>query len=467
MSAESGGERRSEAMAGDGLVTLTATDAAAEIARGAVSAEDYARACLARIEALDGEIRAFVHLDREHVLAQARALDERRTLGHPLGPLHGIPVAIKDIIDTADYPTELGSPLAAGRRPRRDAAVVARLRAAGAVIIGKTVTTEFAYFHPGPTRNPHDHARTPGGSSSGSAAAVAANMVPLALGTQTNGSVIRPAAFCGVFAIKPSHGLVSRAGVLQLSRRLDHVGAFARSVPDLALILDVLAGRDPADPDSTPFASADFRAVQRESPPASPHFAFVRTPVWDKATQESQAAFEELAAALGPAMALVDLSAPFAEAWQAHRIVMATEMAHNLAPLVARGEPSEVMRSLLAEGKRTHAVEYLDALDKASRYAASLAEIFDQYDAVITPAAPGIAPKGLSATGDPAFCTLWTLTGLPALSLPLLAGEGGLPIGVQLVGGPGRDARLLRTATALIEMLAPPKKRVRRPRAGA
>ncbi|MGZ3328918.1 MAG: amidase [Xanthobacteraceae bacterium] len=454
-------------MAGDGLVTLTATDAAAEIARGAVSAEDYARACLARIEALDGEIRAFVHLDREHVLAQARALDERRTLGHPLGPLHGIPVAIKDIIDTADYPTELGSPLAAGRRPRRDAAVVARLRAAGAVIIGKTVTTEFAYFHPGPTRNPHDHARTPGGSSSGSAAAVAANMVPLALGTQTNGSVIRPAAFCGVFAIKPTHGLVSRAGVLQLSRRLDHVGAFARSVPDLALILDVLAGHDPADPDSTPFASADFRAVQRESPPASPHFAFVRTPVWDKATQESQAAFEELAAALGPAMALVDLSAPFAEAWHAHRIVMATEMAHNLAPFVARGEPSEVMQSLLAEGKRTHAVEYLDALDKASRYAASLAEIFDQYDAVITPAAPGIAPKGLSATGDPAFCTLWTLTGLPALSLPLLAGEGGLPIGVQLVGGPGRDARLLRTATALIEMLAPPKKRVRRPRAGA
>ena len=157
-------------MADDGLVTLTASEAAAEIARGAVSAENYARACLAHIEALDGEVRAFAHLDREHVLAQARALDERRTLGHPIGPLHGIPVAIKDIIDTADYPTELGSPLAAGRRPRHDATVVARLRAAGAVIVGKTVTTEFAYFHPGPTRNPHDHARTPGGSSSGSAA---------------------------------------------------------------------------------------------------------------------------------------------------------------------------------------------------------------------------------------------------------------------------------------------------------
>jgi len=226
-------------MADDGLASLTATEAAAEIARGAVSAEDYVRACLDRIEALDGEIKAFVHLDREHALAQARALDERRAQRHSIGPLHGIPVAIKDIIDTADYPTEFGSPIGSGRRPRHDATVVAKLRAAGAVIIGKSVTTEFAYYHPGPTRNPHDHARTPGGSSSGSAAAVAAHMVPLALGSQTNGSVIRPAAFCGVFAVKPSHGLVSRAGVLALSRKLDHIGAFARSLPDLALILEV------------------------------------------------------------------------------------------------------------------------------------------------------------------------------------------------------------------------------------
>jgi Asp-tRNA(Asn)/Glu-tRNA(Gln) amidotransferase A subunit family amidase len=292
-------------------------------------------------------------------------------------------------------------------------------------------------------------------------------MVPLALGSQTNGSVIRPAAFCGVFAVKPTHGLVSRAGVLQLSRKLDHVGAFARSLPDLALILDVLAGYDPADPDTRPFASADFRAVQSASLPATPHFAFVPTPVWNKAEAETKAAFEELVTALGSAVALVELSPPFAEAWETQRTIMATEMAHNLAPFVARGEPSEVMAKLLSEGKRTSAVQYLDALDKAARYTASLVEIFDQYDAIITPAAPGVAPEGLSATGDPAFCTLWTLTGLPALSLPLLAGESGLPIGVQLVGGPGRDARLLRTASALIQMLAPPKKRVHRPRAGA
>jgi Asp-tRNA(Asn)/Glu-tRNA(Gln) amidotransferase A subunit family amidase len=452
-------------MANDRLVNLTATEAAAEIARGATSAEDYTRACLERIDAVDGEIKAFVHLDRDQALAQARALDERRVQGLPIGPLHGIPVAVKDIIDTADYPTELGSPLAAGRRPWSDAAVVAKLRAAGAVIIGKTVTTEFAYFHPGPTRNPHDHRRTPGGSSSGSAAAVAARMVPLALGSQTNGSVIRPAAFCGVFAIKPSHGLVSRAGALRLSRTLDHIGAFGRSLTDLALILDVIAGHDPADPDTRPFASADFRAVQGESPPASPHFVFVRTPVWDKAEAETKAAFEELTAALDSAVTPVDLPASFAEAWEAHRTIMATEMAHNLAPLVARGEPSETLRKLLAHGRSVGAVDYLAALAKAPRYAASLADIFNDYDAIITPAAPGIAPSGLSTTGDPVFCTLWTLTGLPALSLPLLAGEGGLPLGVQLVGASGHDARLLRTASALIETLRETKKGSRRSRA--
>ena len=452
-------------MADNGLVHLTASEAGAEIARGAISAEDYTRACLDRIEALDGEIKAFAHLDREHALAQARGLDERRAQGRPIGPLHGIPVAIKDIIDTADYPTELGSPLAAGRRPWNDATVVTKLRAAGAVIIGKTVTTEFAYFHPRATRNPHDHARTPGGSSSGSAAAVAAQMVPLALGSQTNGSVIRPAAFCGVFAIKPTHGLVSRAGVLPLSRKLDHIGAFARSLGDLALILEVIAGHDPADPDTEPFAAPDFRALQREPPPLPPRFAFVRTPVWDKADAQTKAAFEELAAALGSANEPVDLPPSWTEAWEIHRTIMATDMAHNLAPFVARGEPSEALRKLLAHGRGVAAVDYLGALAKVPRYTASLAETFDAYDAILTPATPGVAPKGLGSTGDPAFCTLWTLTGLPALSLPLLAGEGALPLGVQLVGPLGHDGRLLRTATALIERLAETQKTPRRSRA--
>ena len=457
--------RAERALAEHALIHLTASEAAAEIARGAISAEDYTRACLERIEALDGEIKAFTHLDRDHALSQARALDERRAQGQPIGPLHGVPVAIKDIIDTADYPTELGSPLAAGRRPWKDATAVAKLRAAGAVIIGKSVTTEFAYYHPGPTRNPHDHTRTPGGSSSGSAAAVAAHMVPLALGSQTNGSVIRPAAFCGVFAVKPSHGLISRAGVLPLSRHLDHLGAFARSLPDLALVLDVIAGYDPADADTRPFAVPDFRAMQREKPPVPPRFAFVRTPVWDKADGDTKAAFEEFIAAVGSAVEAVDLPQSWSEAWEIHRTIMATEMAHNLAPFVSHGEPSEMLRKLLSHGRSVAAVDYLGALAKVPRYAASLAEIFDTYDAIITPAAVGVAPKGLGSTGDPVFCTLWTLTGLPALSMPLFAGEGGLPLAAQLIGPFGRDGRLLRTATALIEALAATQKSPRRSRA--
>jgi Asp-tRNA(Asn)/Glu-tRNA(Gln) amidotransferase A subunit family amidase len=445
---EKQGQGVRSSLAQDRLLELSATAAAAEIARGALSAEQYCAACLDHIERRDGEIKAFVHLDRDHALSQARALDRQRADGHAIGPLHGIPVGIKDIIDTADYPAEMGSPLAAGRKPARDATVVTKLRAAGAVIIGKTVTTEFAYYHPGPTCNPHDLACTPGGSSSGSAAAVAAHMVPLALGSQTNGSIIRPASFCGVFAIKPSHGLVSRAGVLMLSRKLDHVGAFARSLDDLALILDVMAGPDQADPDTH-----EIKVVERGAPPRPPRFAFVRTPVWQKANAETQAAFDRLVKTMGSRVTSVDLSEKIAKAWNTHRLIMATDMAHNLAPFLTRGEPSDALSKIIAEGRAARAVDYLSALRQADHYRDAVTEILESYDAILTPAAAGVAPRGLHSTGDPVFCSLWTLTGLPALCLPLLTGGNGLPIGVQLVGPAGQDARLLRAATALIDML--------------
>ncbi len=439
------------------LTALTAAAAAAEIARGAVSAEQMTRACLDRIAAVEPEVRAFAHLDPEHALAQARALDRRRSEGLPLGPLHGVPVAIKDIFDTADYPTECGSPILAGRRTERDATVVARLRSAGAVIIGKAVTTEFAYFHPGKTRNPHDIERTPGGSSSGSAAAVAAGMVPLALGTQTNGSVIRPAAFCGVLAIKPTHGTVSRSGVLMLSRVLDHVGAFARSAEDLGLIMDVIAGHDPDDPDTRPYASPAFRATASQAPPLPPSFAFVRTPMWDKADAEAKSALEALAKELGARE--IDLPPDYRGAWDAQRAIMAADMAHNLAPLVDKGEMSQALRDMLAEGRTVTAVAYHAAVRDARRYADGMAEIFEQFaDAIITLSARGAAPRGHASTGDPVFCSLWTLTGLPAVNVPVLNDADGLPIGVQLIGARGRDERLLRTANALIGMVAPAKK---------
>jgi Asp-tRNA(Asn)/Glu-tRNA(Gln) amidotransferase A subunit family amidase len=440
-------------MASD-ITALTAVEAASEIARGAISAEDYTRACLERIAAVESEVHAFVHLDPEHALAQARALDRRKASGERTGPLHGIPVGIKDIFDTADYPTECGSPIFAGRRPDADSAAVRKLREAGAVIIGKTVTTEFAYFHPGKTRNPRDLKRTPGGSSSGSAAAVAAGMVPLAIGSQTNGSMIRPAAFCGVFGIKPSHGLISRAGALTLSRKLDHVGAFARSVDDLALILDVLAGQDAADPDSRPYAAPSFRVGAAEEPPISPAFALVRTPMWEKADAEARDALEGLARDLRARE--IDLPDQYRDAWSALRAIMAVDMAHNLGAFVDKGgEVSKTFRALIEEGRKVTATQYLAALRDAERYAEGMIGIFEQFaDAVITLSAKGVAPPGIEATGDPVFCSLWTLVGFPSLNLPLLANTNGLPIGVQLVGAPGRDERLLRTARTLVKQLA-------------
>lgn len=443
-------------MADEDLSTLTAAEAAARIASGAISSEEVTRACLDRIAASEGVVHAFAHLDPDFALSQARASDDWRKSGKPIGPLHGVPVGIKDIIDTADYPTECGSALMAGRRPRTDATVVSKLRSAGAVVLGKTVTTEFAYFSPGKTRNPHDLQRTPGGSSSGSAAAVAAGMVPIALGSQTNGSVIRPGAFCGVFSMKPSHGLVSRAGVLSLSRTLDHVGPFARSLEDIALVLDVIAGFDADDPDTRPLAGRNFLATAQEDFGLDPRFAFVKTPVWEKADADTREAFEDLAKELGEACITYDFPAHYASAWSAHRAIMATEMAHNLGALTEKGgdKVSKQFHDLIAEGRTVTATRYLSAVDEGRALRAAVEELFQQEcTAIITPSARGVAPKG-EATGDPAFCTLWTLLGLPAITLPLLAGEDGMPLGVQLVGAPGDDARLLRTANWLVRRLS-------------
>src|SRR6185437_3362004 len=306
-------------------ISLTALEAAERIAGGELSSEEYTGACLDRIAAVEDRVHAFAHLDPDAALAQARALDERRRSGGPVGPLHGVPVAVKDIFDTADYPTECGSPILRGRRPMRDTTAVARLRAGGAVIIGKTVTTEFAYYHPGPTRNPHDPERTPGGSSSGSAAAVAAGMVPLAIGSQTNGSVIRPAAFCGVYGCKPTHGTISRHGALMLSQTLDHVGVFANTLTDTALILETLAGYDESDADTRLMAAPEFRKTLAEKPPSPPRLAFVRTPVWDKADAEARAAFEDLAKRLGDSVATIDLPDDYRAAWDDQRVIMYTD----------------------------------------------------------------------------------------------------------------------------------------------
>jgi Asp-tRNA(Asn)/Glu-tRNA(Gln) amidotransferase A subunit family amidase len=439
-------------------LTLSAADAAQQIGDGKLTSEELVQACLERIRAVEPRVQAWTFLDEEHALAQARAADERKRSGEPIGPLQGVPVGLKDIIDTADMPTENGTVLHQGRTPRRDAAVAAMLRASGAVILGKTVTTECAYFSPGKTRNPHNPGHTPGGSSSGSAAAVAAGMVPLALGSQTAGSTIRPGAFCGVYAYKPTHGLMPRTGMLQLSRTLDHVGLFARTIEDLALLAEQLTGYDEGDPDTRPRARVPFQQICAEEPPLEPMLAFVKTPHWERADADTQAAFSELLEALGERVEEVELFPSAAAAWDSHKTIMEAEMAANLEALWrGRERLSEQLRLLMERGREVRAVDYQRAL----RSIAAMVESFDglfieRYDAILTPAALGTAPKGLGATGDPVFCSLWTLLGMPALSLPLMQGTNGLPLGVQLVGRRNFDARLMRTARWLVGRVAAP-----------
>jgi Asp-tRNA(Asn)/Glu-tRNA(Gln) amidotransferase A subunit family amidase len=438
------------------LQWLSASEAARLIREGVFSSEQVVDACLARVRVSEAEIQAWAFLDPAHALAQARAADAWRLEGRPIGPLHGVPVGVKDIFDTADMPTEHGSPLYAGHVPVADASVIARLRTAGAVIVGKTVTTEFAGRMPGKTRNPHGVSHTPGGSSSGSAAAVASGMVPLALGSQTGGSTIRPASFCGVYGFKPTHGLISRHGMFRLSRTLDHVGLFARTIEDLALVAEALTGYDERDPDSRVQARIPYREVAAEEPPLPPVFAFLKTSAWDLVAADAKEAFAELTDRLGDRVEEIALSETATEASEWHQRIMESEMAANLHREWERGHArlSAPLRACLERGREVRAIDYLEALAYIPQLNESFDELFTQrYDAILTPAAAGTAPEGLASTGDPAFCTVWTLCGMPALSVPLMRGTNGLPLGVQLVGPRQGDARLLRTARWLVTQL--------------
>ncbi len=434
----------------------TLSNTMAALRDGAVSALDVTESCLARIAEVDADIEAWTYLDPEHARAQARALDDARRAGRPLGPLHGIPIGVKDIFDTEDMPTEDGTVLHAGRQPLRDCTVVSLLRQAGAVIMGKTVTTELALFTPGKTHNPRDPARTPGGSSSGSAAAVGSGMVPLALGSQTNGSVIRPASFCGVVGYKPTHGLISRQGVLSLSRTLDHVGVFAGSVEDAALLAEILMQYDSADADMRMQARHQLSQMAAQEPPLPPKLAFAKTAAWDQAEADAQEAFAELADMLGDSAVEVELPSIFDNAWELHRTIQDAEVAVNFTPEYEKGRDqlSERLRGIIEHGYEVKASDYIRAVARIPLLNLTLDEIFDRYDAILTPAAPGEAPLGIESTGSPAFCSTWTLLGTPAITLPLLQGSNGMPIGVQLVGRRGNDGRLLRTARWLSELVA-------------
>ncbi|HRA77362.1 MAG TPA: amidase [Burkholderiaceae bacterium] len=431
---------------------LSATEAAREIRAGRLSAEDYARALLARIDEREPEVQAWAWLDREHALAQARAVDERRRRGVGAGPLAGLPVGIKDIVDVRGLPTEDGTVLHAGRIAQADAALVARLRAAGGWPMGKTVTTELATYAPGKTRNPHRASHTPGGSSSGSAAAVAAGMVPLAIGTQTNGSVVRPASFCGVVGFKPSFGAIARTGVLTQSPPLDQVGVFARSVEDVALLAEAMWGFDERDPATRPEPAPPLADVASSEPPQPPRLGWTPTPWWDRVAPDAREAFGGLLERLGEHRCDVALPAGAGQAIAWHRTVMEADIAASFEAEYERGRAqlSDSLAGQIERGRRVTAVEYRKAVAQAGPLNAAFAPLFERVDAIVAPATLGTAPPAASGTGDPLMCTLWTFCGMPAISLPLLQGADGLPIGVQLVAARGDDARLLRTARWLV-----------------
>lgn len=411
---------------------LSAAEAAQRLQAGTLTAEALAAACLERIAERNNEVHAWAYVDRDRALQQARALDRMPRRSR----LHGLPVGLKDVIDTADQPTGYGSPIYAGYQPKADAACVALLRHAGALILGKTHTTEFANNHPAPTRNPHKLAHTPGGSSSGSAAAVADFMVPLALGTQTGGSVIRPAAYCGVFACKPSFGAINRAGMKFDAESLDTIGVFGRSVEDLALALEPLTGRE----------VPQFAILENK-----PRIGLCRTPCWKDADAATQANLEGAAQALAKAGARVhnlDLPPGSDRLFDRHKVIMGYENARALA-WEYFNFPEKISADLkprLDEGWRVTRAEYDAMRAHASRCRSALADAMRDVDFLLTPSAPGEAPASLSSTGDPVFNRAWTLFGTPCVTIPCGKGPSGLPLGVQLVGAFDADSALLRWA---------------------
>jgi Asp-tRNA(Asn)/Glu-tRNA(Gln) amidotransferase A subunit family amidase len=413
--------------------SLGASEAARKIAARELRSEDLVRACLERIRARDAEVEAWVALDAEGALRAARDCDRNPSRG----VLHGVPIGVKDIIDATGMPTEFNSPIYRGNRPRADASCVALAKNAGAIVLGKTVTTEFAFTNPGKTRNPHNLAYSPGGSSSGSAAAVADCMVPLSIGTQTGGSVIRPGAFCGVIAMKPSFNTVNRAGVKPQSESLDTVGVFARSVDDASLFLHALSGVPL--PDFRPLASL------------APAIGICRTAHWDRADKAMQVRFEEVVSTLackGAVLADYHLDPSFANVYEDQEVIQMYDAVRAFAYEYATHRPllSPILVGRLDAAVKHTRERYTIAQHRASEYRAGLAKDFKRFDALLTISAPGEAPHGIATTGSAEFNRIWTLFGTPCVNVPAGVGPNGLPLGVQVVGPFGADTRTLLVA---------------------
>ena len=415
------------------MTALSASEAAAAIAAGTLTSEALVRACLGRIREREDAVHAWAYIDPDSALEQARQRDREPRRSR----LHGIPVGVKDVIDTCDMPTEYGSPIYRGHRPACDAACVAQVRERGGVILGKTVSTEFATRHPNKTRNPRNLEHTPGGSSSGSAAAVADGMVPIAFGTQTSSSIVRPAAFCGVIGYKPTFNLLNRAGLKFLAESMDTLGTLTRTVPDAAMIVEELSG----------MPETSFDAVNA----LRPRIGFCRTPYWNEADGATHASLENAArrlATAGATVSDVELGSEFASLGQTQIEVSSYEFFRALTHERTRYPHliSESLTARIAAGGKVTRAQYEAGVARTLRCRRELDAVLEKYDALLAPSAPGEAPKGLERTGDPVFGLMWTLIGVPCITLPHGSGPNGLPLGIQLIARHGHDSRLLVVA---------------------
>ena len=428
--------------------SLSAYELSLKLKSGEISSIDLCKSYIDRIKKFEKDVKAWQFFDEKLLLEKAQEADDYRKSGKPLGPLHGMPVAIKDIIGTYDMPTECGTVFRKKKSSSQDSEIVNLLKNAGAIVMGKTVTCELAYIHPSKTRNPHDYSRTPGGSSSGSAAVVASYMSHLSIGSQTGGSVIRPASYCGVVGYKPSYGLISRSGVLKVSDKLDTIGVFGRSVKDVAFLAKSLIRKDLYDASTIYFSSDRMLDVCEEKLEFDPKFIFYKTKNWKNINKKSQEAFEFLIKSFKKNIEIYDEPSYFKEIPKYHQIIHEVDMANNFQVYYDKDKSklSKEMNDAISRGLKYSAKDYSDAIDFMKQSYESYKEVFEDYYGILTPSSNGVADKGLGSTGSADFQKIWTYLGLPAISLPLLTGENDLPLGLQLVGNKFDDLRFLGTA---------------------
>ena len=433
------------------IFSLSLEELAAKIKDAQLTSVDVCEKYIERINKFDKDIKAWAHFDKKVLLEKAAEADDHRRSGKPIGPLHGVPIAVKDIIGTVDMPTECGTVIRKGKSYSQNAEIIDLLHASGAIVMGKTATSELAYLGPPATTNPHDKTRTPGGSSSGSAASVASFMAPASIGSQTGGSVIRPASYCGVVGYKPSYGLISRNGVLRTSYHLDHIGVFGKTVEDVALLAKILIKKDSYDKATIHYSSEFMLDECKKGPMFDPKFIFYKTESWKKIDKKSRESFEFFIKSFKKNIEVFDTPSYFKDIDKYHRIIHETDLANNFQVYYkkSKNKLSKEMQTAISRGMKHSAKEYLDAVDFMSRSYESYKEVFEDYHGVLSPCSTGVADKGLKSTGSADFKRVWSYMHTPAISLPLLQGENNLPLGLQLIGDKFDDQRFLGVANWL------------------